>query len=183
MAAIEANQDTVNNIRLWDWQPLQQTFRQLQQIRSYYTFQDVDIDRYRLGRQRTAGIALGPRAVARPARQGRHLGQPAAAVYPRLRPGHGAGGRQDARRPAGLHDRRHPAGRRRPSLACDAARDLLWRGGIRAIGSSTAACRSSTIRAAIDNVYTSYRGHGDVAARQLAQAPRLSRGSSSTSTS
>ena len=49
MAAIEANRDTINNIRLWDWQPLKQTFRQLQQIRSYYTFEDVDVDRYRVG--------------------------------------------------------------------------------------------------------------------------------------
>jgi uncharacterized membrane protein (UPF0182 family) len=49
MADVEANQDMVNNIRLWDWQPLKQTFRQLQQIRSYYTFQDVDIDRYAVG--------------------------------------------------------------------------------------------------------------------------------------
>ncbi len=48
MADIEANQETVNNIRLWDWQPLKQTFRQLQQIRTYYTFEDVDIDRYPL---------------------------------------------------------------------------------------------------------------------------------------
>ena len=49
MAAIEANRDTINNIRLWDWQPLKQTFRQLQQIRSYYTFEDVDVDRYQVG--------------------------------------------------------------------------------------------------------------------------------------
>jgi uncharacterized protein len=48
MAEIEANQDTANNIRLWDWQPLKQTFRQLQQIRTYYTFDDVDVDRYPL---------------------------------------------------------------------------------------------------------------------------------------
>jgi uncharacterized membrane protein (UPF0182 family) len=48
MAEIEANKDTVNNIRLWDWQPLKQTFRQLQQIRTYYTFLDVDVDRYPL---------------------------------------------------------------------------------------------------------------------------------------
>ena len=82
MAAIEANQDTIDNIRLWDWQPLKQTFRQLQQIRSYYTFEDVDVDRYRLGRQPAAGAALGPRAVARPARQGHHLGQPAGCSTP-----------------------------------------------------------------------------------------------------
>ena len=49
MPAIEANRDTIGNIRLWDWQPLKQTFRQLQQIRSYYTFEDVDVDRYHIG--------------------------------------------------------------------------------------------------------------------------------------
>ena len=48
-ATIDANRDTVDNIRLWDWRPLSQTFRQLQQIRTYYTFLDVDIDRYRFG--------------------------------------------------------------------------------------------------------------------------------------
>ena len=48
-ATIDANRDTVDNIRLWDWRPLSQTFKQLQQIRTYYTFLDVDIDRYRFG--------------------------------------------------------------------------------------------------------------------------------------
>ena len=48
-ATIDANRDTVDNIRLWDWRPLSQTFKQLQQIRTYYTFRDVDVDRYRLG--------------------------------------------------------------------------------------------------------------------------------------
>ena len=31
--AIDANPDTIDNIRLWDWRPLSQTFKQLQQIR------------------------------------------------------------------------------------------------------------------------------------------------------
>ncbi len=48
-ATIDAHRDTVDNIRLWDWRPLSQTFRQLQQIRTYYTFLDVDVDRYRFG--------------------------------------------------------------------------------------------------------------------------------------
>jgi uncharacterized membrane protein (UPF0182 family) len=48
-ATIDANRDTVDNIRLWDWRVLSQTFKQLQQIRTYYTFLDVDIDRYRFG--------------------------------------------------------------------------------------------------------------------------------------
>ncbi len=38
--------DTINNIRLWDWQPLTTTYKNLQQLRPYYVFNDVDIDRY-----------------------------------------------------------------------------------------------------------------------------------------
>jgi uncharacterized membrane protein (UPF0182 family) len=40
------NQDTLRNIRLWDWRALQDTLRQLQEIRTYYDFPDIDIDRY-----------------------------------------------------------------------------------------------------------------------------------------
>jgi len=43
---LRENDLTVNNIRLWDWEPLQQTYSQLQEIRLYYDFNDVDIDRY-----------------------------------------------------------------------------------------------------------------------------------------
>jgi len=39
---------TIQNIRLWDWQPSKTTFKNLQQLRSYYVFNDVDIDRYTL---------------------------------------------------------------------------------------------------------------------------------------
>ena len=40
------NQATLQNIRLWDWQALQDTLRQIQEIRTYYDFPDIDIDRY-----------------------------------------------------------------------------------------------------------------------------------------
>jgi hypothetical protein len=40
------NQPTLQNIRLWDWHALQDTLRQEQEIRTYYDFPDVDIDRY-----------------------------------------------------------------------------------------------------------------------------------------
>jgi uncharacterized membrane protein (UPF0182 family) len=42
------NQPTLNNIRLWDWHALQDTLRQVQEIRTYYDFPDIDIDRYML---------------------------------------------------------------------------------------------------------------------------------------
>ena len=40
------NAATLQNIRLWDWRVLQDTLRQLQEIRTYYDFPDIDIDRY-----------------------------------------------------------------------------------------------------------------------------------------
>ncbi len=47
-ADIQANELTINNIRLWDRKPLLDSNRQLQQIRLYYKFPDADIDRYTL---------------------------------------------------------------------------------------------------------------------------------------
>jgi uncharacterized protein len=46
VAQMRENQSTIDNIRIWDHRPLSQTFRQLQQIRTYYSFSDVDVDRY-----------------------------------------------------------------------------------------------------------------------------------------
>jgi uncharacterized membrane protein (UPF0182 family) len=43
---IQDNRATIDNIRLWDWQPLMNTYAQLQEIRTYYKFHDVDVDRY-----------------------------------------------------------------------------------------------------------------------------------------
>jgi len=43
---IQENQATIKNIRLWDDAPLLTTYSQLQQIRTYYKFHDVDNDRY-----------------------------------------------------------------------------------------------------------------------------------------
>ncbi len=46
---LEANRSTFANIRLWDWRALQDTLRQIQEIRTYYDFPDVDVDRYQIG--------------------------------------------------------------------------------------------------------------------------------------
>jgi hypothetical protein len=45
---INRNQETIDNIRIWDWRPILQTYRQTQEIRLYYQFYDVDVDRYHL---------------------------------------------------------------------------------------------------------------------------------------
>lgn len=56
---LEANADILDNVRLWDWRPLRTTYEQLQEIRTYYTFVDVDVDRYTLdGRLRQVTLAV-----------------------------------------------------------------------------------------------------------------------------
>ena len=47
--SLQDNRATIDNIRLWDCQPLMDTYAQLQEIRTYYKFLDMDIDRYELG--------------------------------------------------------------------------------------------------------------------------------------
>jgi len=52
------NQATLQNIRLWDWRALQDTLRQIQEIRTYYDFPDIDIDRYEIeGKTRQVMLA------------------------------------------------------------------------------------------------------------------------------
>src|SRR6202165_2737630 len=46
LKTLEANKATIENIRLWDSLPLSDTYAQLQEIRTYYKFHDLDVDRY-----------------------------------------------------------------------------------------------------------------------------------------
>jgi hypothetical protein len=48
LQSLHDNRPTIDNIRLWDHQPLMDTYAQLQEIRTYYKFHDVDIDRYEI---------------------------------------------------------------------------------------------------------------------------------------
>jgi len=43
---VQANQDTINNVRLWDPDPLRLALSQIQTIRPLFEFRDVDVDRY-----------------------------------------------------------------------------------------------------------------------------------------
>jgi hypothetical protein len=59
----QQNQGTISNIRLWDYRPLLSTYQQLQEIRLYYQFNDVDVDRYILdGNYRQ--VMLAPRELS-----------------------------------------------------------------------------------------------------------------------
>ena len=60
---LKQNEQTTQNIRLWDHQPLLQTYGQLQIIRPYYDFVDVDNDRYWIdGEYRQ--VSLSPRELS-----------------------------------------------------------------------------------------------------------------------
>jgi uncharacterized protein len=62
LADIRANGPTIENVRLWEREPLLQTFGQLQEIRTYYDFVSVDDDRYVIdGRYRQ--VLLSPREL------------------------------------------------------------------------------------------------------------------------
>ena len=61
--ALSRNEATVKNVRLWDYRPLLRTYAQLQEIRTYYKFVDVDNDRYRVkGEYRQ--LMLSPRELS-----------------------------------------------------------------------------------------------------------------------
>ncbi|HET9513447.1 MAG TPA: UPF0182 family protein [Gemmatimonadales bacterium] len=62
VADLRANTATIENVRLWDREPLLQTFGQLQEIRTYYDFISVDDDRYWIdGKYRQ--VLLSPREL------------------------------------------------------------------------------------------------------------------------
>ena len=63
LEAIQANPDTINNIRLWDHRPLKNTYNQIQSIRLYYDFHDVDVDRYTIDGQYRQ-VMLGARELS-----------------------------------------------------------------------------------------------------------------------
>ena len=86
------NDDVVRNIRLWDPLLLVDTYVQLQQIRLYYQFYEVDVDRYMIdGEYRQ--VMLSPRELTQRLPSGSDTWfKPSLAVHPRLRRGYEPGG-------------------------------------------------------------------------------------------
>lgn len=54
---IQENRNTIENIRLWDRRPLIQTYKQLQEIRLYYDFNSVQVDRYHFDKYTSVALA------------------------------------------------------------------------------------------------------------------------------
>ena len=127
---VEGNEATISNIRLWRPDVLRDNFTSLQRFRSYYEFNDVDVDRYEIDGQRTGPDGVGPRG-----QPGRHprgrcdVAERPSRVHPRVRGGGLAGEHLDDRGAADLHAAGHPAGRRARLRGQRAARVL--RGGRR----------------------------------------------------
>lgn len=48
---VQNDQVTINNLRLWDYTPLKATYEQQQALRTYYSFNDIDLDRYTVNGQ------------------------------------------------------------------------------------------------------------------------------------
>jgi len=62
MKDVQANQATIKNVRLWDREPLLQTYGQIQSIRTYYDFVSVDDDRYTINGE-LRQVLLAPREL------------------------------------------------------------------------------------------------------------------------
>ncbi|MCB0135344.1 MAG: UPF0182 family protein, partial [Caldilineaceae bacterium] len=62
--ALLTEPETVRNVRLWDYRPLLQTYNQVQALRQYYEFNDVDVDRYIVDGQRRQVMVAARELVA-----------------------------------------------------------------------------------------------------------------------
>jgi uncharacterized membrane protein (UPF0182 family) len=68
-AQVKRNLPTLENVRLWDYRPLLDTYQQQQSLTQYYRFDSVDIDRYTIeGRYRQ--VMLAARELIPPAEAG-----------------------------------------------------------------------------------------------------------------
>ena len=60
---VKSDSGTISNVRLWDWHALQQSLKKMQEIKQYYEFNDVDVDRYTInGTYRQ--VMLSPREMS-----------------------------------------------------------------------------------------------------------------------
>jgi uncharacterized membrane protein (UPF0182 family) len=48
LGGLSNEKEIIDNLRFWDWRALKDTYQQIQSIRLYYTFNDIDVDRYKI---------------------------------------------------------------------------------------------------------------------------------------
>ncbi|MCD6145776.1 MAG: UPF0182 family protein [Methanosarcinales archaeon] len=59
---IASSSETMDNVRILDWRPLTQTYRQTQEMRLYYDLSGIDIDRYEINGKYTE-VMIAPREM------------------------------------------------------------------------------------------------------------------------
>ena len=104
---LRKNEATIKNIRLWDTRPLLATYSQLQEIRTYYKFTDIDIDRYRINGEYRQ-VTLSAAGALREGSAEPDLDQRAVDVYARLRRRRQSGESGDARGAPRVLGQGHP---------------------------------------------------------------------------
>ena len=109
-ADIVADRQTLKNVRLWDPSIMAQSYAQLQSIRPYYEFPDVDVDRYIIDgvRQQVLVSAREMNSKLLPLNRS-DVGQPASRLHPRVRTGDEPGQRGRPAWNAEVHHRRRAA--------------------------------------------------------------------------
>ena len=104
---IARNQDTIQNIRLWDSRPLLQTYQQTQAIRLYYQFYNVDVDRYHLADGYHQVMLSSARTCVAASRPGADLGERKPSVHAWRRAGDELCVEYDRGRPSAIPSRKH----------------------------------------------------------------------------
>ena len=139
---------TFQNARLWDYRPLQTTLDQLQTVRQYYDFYDVDVDRYVVNDE-TRQVMLSARELApeRNPQAGSWVNQRIVFTHG-FGIDHGPGQRGGPAGPAAVLHPRHAARSRRPGRRRSPSRGSTSASGPATGWSSGLARRSSTIRSA-----------------------------------
>ena len=94
---LDANKATIENIRLWDWQPLSDTYAQLQEIRTYDNLIILTLIAIGSMAPTKASVILGPNRGLVAAAECPDMGQPPRAVYSRHRRGDEPGHWQEQR--------------------------------------------------------------------------------------
>ena len=100
-ADLATDDPTLTNVRLLDPNIVLPTFQRVQGIRSFYQFNDLDVDRYAVDGQ-VRQVVLGVRELELVRPPAGHVGRPAPRVHARLRPRGRVGEHGDRRRPARL---------------------------------------------------------------------------------
>ena len=150
-AAVAEDADTFQNARLWDYRPLRDTLDQLQTVRQYYNFTDVDTDRYLINGEHRQVMLSAPRARARERTRGRPAGSTSGSrLHPRHRRRDGPGQRRRPKRPAAPDHPRPAAGFDAVAPADHPAADLLRRAADVGYSIVDAQQASSTTRGGAD---------------------------------